>query len=277
MGPGDRGGWGVKAEYPNDLWNFNVGINMFGDALEPALGFLPRPGSRQYNVYAAYQPRPSGGLFSGVRQFFFELNPVLVTDLHGQTESFRTFIAPINFVTPAGDHGEVNYAPEYQRLTEPFEIAPGVIIPVGSYQFHRFRVQLESSTARPFSVSGTTWFGGFYDGHLTQLIGAVRWTETSGHLQLVFNVENDYGYLPEGNFTFRLWQLKSVYAFNPNVVLSAFFQYDSTIQNLGMNARLRWTITPGSDLFLVSEQGWRHPSPTPPHRSPRARGRPGDR
>jgi hypothetical protein len=259
VGPGDRGGWGVKAQYPNDLWNLNVGINMFGDALEPALGFLPRPGTRQYNVYAAYQPRPSGGFFSGIRQFFFELNPVLVTDLHGQTESFRTFMAPINFVTPAGDHGEANYAPEYQRLIEPFEIAPGVVIPVGSYQFHRFRVQLESSTARPFSVSGTTWFGGFYDGHLTQLIGAVKWTETSGHLQLVFNVENDWGDLPEGNFIFRLWQLKTVYAFNPNVVLSAFFQYDSTIQNLGMNARLRWTITPGSDLFLVWNKGWRHP------------------
>ena len=26
---------------------------------------------------------------------------------------------------------------------------------------------------------------------------------------------------------FRLWQLKTVYAFNPNLVLAAFFQYDS--------------------------------------------------
>ena len=76
-----------------------------------------------------------------MRQFFFEANPVLVTDLHGETESFRTFLAPINFQTQAGDHYEANYAPEYQRLTEPFEIAPGVVIPIGSYQFHRFRVQ----------------------------------------------------------------------------------------------------------------------------------------
>ena len=266
VGAGDRNGWGVKAEYPNDLWNFNGSVNVFGDALDPALGFLPRPGTRQYNVYLAYQPRPSPtSLFSGIRQFFFEANPVLVTDLHGETQSFRTFLAPINFQTQAGDHGEANYAPEYQRLTQPFEIAPGVVIPVGSYQFNRFRIQLESSPARPVSVGATAWLGDFYDGRLTQLIGALNWTERSGHLQLAFNVENDYGYLPEGNFTFRLWQLKTVYAFNPNVVLSAFFQYDSVLQKVGMNARFRWTITPGSDLFVVWNKGWKQsvlePSP----------------
>ncbi len=259
VGSGDRNGWGVKAQYPNDLWNFSGTVNVFGDALEPALGFLPRPATRQYAVYAAYQPRPSGGLFSGIRQFFFELNPTLVTDLHGETESFRVFMAPINFQTQAGDHGEFNYAPQYERLTEPFEIAPGVFIPPGSYQFHRFRVQIESSDARPFSAGATSWFGRFYDGHLTQLIGFVKWTERSGHLQLVLNVENDYGYLPEGNFIFRLWQLKTVYAFNPYILLSAFFQYDSEFQELGMNARLRWTIKPGNDLFVVWNKGWKHP------------------
>lgn len=260
VGSGDRNGWGVKAQYPNDLWNVNVGINAFGDALEPALGFLPRPGTHQYNVYAAYQPRPSAGsLFSGIRQFFFELNPVLVTDLHGDTESFRTFVAPINFQTQAGDHGEANYAPQYERLTAPFEIAPGVVIPPGTYQFHRFRVQLESSDARPFSVGATSWFGGFYAGRLNQFIGGVKWTERSGHLQLALNVENDYGYMPEGNFVFRLWQLKTVYAFNPYIVLSAFFQYDSEFRELGMNARLRWTIQPGNDLYVVWNKGWKHP------------------
>jgi hypothetical protein len=259
VGPGDRSGWGLKAQYPNDLWNIQGAFKEFGDALVPALGYLPRPGTRQYSTYVAYQPRPTGGPFSGVRQFFFEINPVLVTGLDGETQSFRTFLAPLNFQTQSGDHYEANYAPEYQRLTAPFEIAPGVVIPVGSYQFHRFRVQVESSDARPFSAGGTVWFGGFYNGHLTQVEGFVKWTEGSGHLQLAFNFENDYGYLPEGDFIFRLWQLKTVYAFNPNLLLSAFFQYDSESQDLGVNARLRWTIKPGSDLFVVWNRGWKHP------------------
>ena len=43
--PGQREGWGVKAQYPNDLWDIQASFNEFGDSLDPALGFLPRPGT----------------------------------------------------------------------------------------------------------------------------------------------------------------------------------------------------------------------------------------
>ena len=62
-----------------------------------------------------------------------------------------------------------------------------------------------------------------------------------------------------GDFIFRLWQLKAVYAFNPNLLLATFFQYDSESQDLGMNARLRWTFRPGNDLFVVWNRNWVHP------------------
>ena len=94
--PADRDGWGVKAQYPNDLWDIEGSFKQFGDSLDPALGFLPRPGTRQYTSYVAYQPRPAGPLAAFVRQFFFELNPVLVdrppgrdavvSDVHGAVQ-----------------------------------------------------------------------------------------------------------------------------------------------------------------------------------------------
>jgi len=258
-GPGQREGWGLKVQYPNDLWNVQASFKDFGDALDPALGFLLRPGTRQYTSYVAYQPRPSGGIFSGVRQFFFELEPTWVTGLGGETETWRVFAAPLNFRSQAGDHYEANFAPEFERLTKPFEVAPGVVIPAGSYQFNRVRLQIESSESRALSAGGTVWLGQFYDGRLTQVQAFVKWTEGSGHLQLDLSAENDYGYLPQGNFIFRLWQLKTVYAFDPKLILAAFFQYDSDSENLGMNARLRWTIQPGRDLFVVWNRGWKHP------------------
>ena len=258
-GSGQREGWGLKFQYPNDLWNLQASFKDFGDALDPALGFLLRPGTRQYTSYMAYQPRPSGGIFSGVRQFFFELEPEWITNLNGETETWRVFMAPLNFRTQAGDHYEANYAPEFERLSAPFEVARGVVIPPGSYRFDRFRIDIASSDSRPLSVGGTGWFGRFYDGKLTQVLAFVKWTEGSGHLQLDLSAENDFGYLPQGNFIFRLWQLKTIYAFNPNLILAAFFQYDSEAENLGMNARIRWTIRPGRDLFVVWNRGWKHP------------------
>ena len=54
----------------------------------------------------------------------------------------------------------------------------------------------------------------------------------------------------------RLWQVQGAYAWTPNLVLSSFVQYDTESQNVGTNTRLRWTIKPGNDLFLVWNRGW---------------------
>jgi len=37
---------------------------------------------------------------------------------------------------------------------------------------------------------------------------------------------------------------------------SSFIQYDTESQNVGVNTRLRWTIRPGNDLFVVWNRGW---------------------
>ncbi len=54
----------------------------------------------------------------------------------------------------------------------------------------------------------------------------------------------------------RLWQLNFAYAFNPDPVITNFLQYDNQSQNIGNNMRLRWTIKPGNDLFIVWNRGW---------------------
>ena len=75
-------------------------------------------------------------------------------------------------------------------------------------------------------------------------------------MQLEADTENDFGRLPEGNFVQRLWQLQGAYAWTPNLVLTSFVQYDTESQNIGTNTRLRWTIKPGNDLFIVWNRGW---------------------
>ncbi|PYX02288.1 MAG: hypothetical protein DMG86_07660, partial [Acidobacteria bacterium] len=75
-------------------------------------------------------------------------------------------------------------------------------------------------------------------------------------VQLEADAENDFGHLPQGNFVQRLWQLQGAYAWTPNLVLSNFVQYDTESQNIGTNTRLRWTIKPGNDLFVVWNRGW---------------------
>ena len=256
---GNGSGYGIKIDYPNDLWDVSFRFDEFGDALEPDLGFLPRRGIRQYRLGIAYQPRPEGGPFAWVQQFFFELVPYLVEDLSGRTESWSVFTAPFNVRTRSGWHLEANWIPQFELLKEPFEVSPGVVIPAGSYPFTRFRTEVNSPSAFPLRVTAVVQVGDFFTGHLTETLATVAWTEPSGHLQLELDAVNDFGSLPQGDFIERLWQARAAYSFTPDLFFQAFLQYDSGSRNVGMNSIVRWTIQPGRDLFLVWNRGWVSP------------------
>jgi len=262
-----RTGWGFKVDYPNDRWEVSAQASEFGEALNPALGFLPRPGIRKYDAGVAFQPRPDGGPFSWVRQFFFELFAHRVDSIAAApaslpasspdcaTESWRVFTAPFNIETQTGEHLEANWQSQFECLREPFEIVPGVMIPAGEYRFPRFRVEGQSSPHRAWSGGSTLWFGGFYDGHLSQLEQFVSWTSHGGHLYLRLDRESDTGHLPGGRVAQRLWQGSTVYAITSYLVISTYGQYDA--DSLGINSRLRWTIHPGTDVFVVWNRNWR--------------------
>jgi hypothetical protein len=257
VGPGSKVGWGFTADYPNDLLDCAASVNQYGNALEPLLGFLPRPGTRRTDAFCAYQPRPSKtGPFRWIRQEFFENEYLRYTDPQGVLESWEYFMAPINVRFESGDRFEFNWNPHGEILLVPFDIAPGVVIPPGSYQFTRYRLEAQTSGHRPLQFGTTTWFGTFFDGHLTQWENYIKWTSPKGRVQLEADAENDFGRLPQGNFVQRLWQLQGAYAWTPNLILSSFVQYDTESQNIGTNTRLRWTIKPGNDLFVVWNRGW---------------------
>jgi uncharacterized protein DUF5916 len=261
-GPGRRDGWGLMLDYPNDFWNAYVRVLEFGDALQPALGFLPRPGTRKYEIWNALQPRPDpGSRFRFIRQAFFETEYTQVDGLDGRTQSRRLFEAPFNIETESGEHFEVNWVPTYEFLTQDFEVADGVVIRQGrGYHFTRYRIEAQSAKTRTWSVGSTVWLGGFYGGRLTQTEAYVNWDVLRGHLHQKLDLENDFGHLPEGDFIQRLFQLQNVFAFSPRLLLFGYFQYDTESRSLGMNARLRFTFRPGNDLFVVWNRNWSHPA-----------------
>ena len=255
--PGQSDGWGVRATYPNDLLELVFEVNEFGEALDPALGFLPRPGTRQWTTRGAWKPRPElKGFLGSVRQLFFEVLATRIDRLDGPTESWQIYTTPLNAQTHSGDRLEVNWVPQLERLDQPFQVARGVAIPPGEYRFDRWRVQFQTTRARPWRIDSIVWFGDFYTGRLTQLDNLVGWTFGPGRLRLELGSEIHFGDLPEGDFVQRLWQLKTVWGLSPNLFVSSFVQYDSESRDLGINSRLRWTLRPGRDLYVVWNRNW---------------------
>jgi hypothetical protein len=50
--------------------------------------------------------------------------------------------------------------------------------------------------------------------------------------------------------------VRSDYAFNPRLNATLFGQWDNQSNRASTNARVRWTVKPGSDLFVVWNSSW---------------------
>ena len=243
--------YGARVAYPNDRWSGMLGFKRIGEDFRPALGFAPRTGIRKDDGEAGFQPRI--GRF-GIRQLRFRAGPTVVTDLAGENETWEVFTALPDIEFDSGE--EVgSWVPTFDRLTFPFEIRPGVVIPPGSYRWSRYQAEVSSATKRPWVVEVGLWWGGFYGGTLHQLESALT-LKPSSHLSLRLQLERNDVELPEGNFVTQLLSARVDYSASPNVTWSNLVQYDSDSRVLGFQSRFRWILRPGNDLFVVVSRGW---------------------
>ncbi|MEN8194822.1 MAG: DUF5916 domain-containing protein, partial [Bacteroidota bacterium] len=244
---GDKKSYGFKIDYPNDLFDIALIYKYIGDAFQPSLGFVPRKGVKIYQLGFSYMPRPK---LNFIRQFFFESWSRLVTDLNNQWESYSLFTAPIYFLMESGDRFEFNIRPVGERLIEPFEIEDGIVLPADEYHYMRYRLQFETASKRPISCEATWWFGTFYSGTLDNLEFSLSLRFTSNVI-LDFHYEKNIVDLTEGAFQQDLFGSRLQLNFSPNLQLSSFIQYDNDSNLFGTNTRIRWTINPLTDLFVV--------------------------
>ena len=212
---------------------------------------MPRRGVQVASVGVDFQPRPArpvAGLH--VRQMFHEFEASVVSDLAGTWESYRLFMAPVNWRLESGDRFEFNVVPLGERLREPFEIDDGVTIPGGTYRWTRYRLEGELATKRRFGGQATWWFGGFYSGRLHQLELEASW-KPSPLVMVELTGERNAGHLAEGSFTQDVAGARLSLALTPDLQLASLVQYDNGSESVGTNTRLRWTFAPAGELFLV--------------------------
>ncbi|WP_309673566.1 DUF5916 domain-containing protein [Gemmatimonas sp.] len=255
---GEKTAWGAKIDYPNDLWQISATFKRIGDGFDPSLGFVPRAAAQIITFTSNFVPRPRGRVAGlRVRQMVNEFQPRVVTDLNGKWESYRIFMAPVNWRLESGDRFELNVNPTGERLAAPFTIAPGVTIPVGAYHWYRYRLEGGLAAKRRLSGQATWWFGSFYSGTLNEIILTTAW-KPSSLINLEVNGTRNIGRLREGGFTQDLVGTRVRINVSPNLQLNSYAQYDNLSDTFGANTRIRWTFSPLGDLFIVCNHNLRH-------------------
>jgi hypothetical protein len=249
-------GFGFWIDYPNDLWNIFSGYSYYGDGLSPGLGFISRPGVQTWSFMTAFMPRPRKDSWLGkfVRQFFFEPYADFYWDLTGRLETRMISFSPaIQF--ESGDRIEGDISSNYDVLPFDFEVADGVVIPMGPYKYTTFRAGIESASHRPYQFEFNQHFGQFYSGHLyeTEIEVSLKY---KGYATLGVKTNFIRGRLPQGNFNENIYEFKADFFFSPNLGLMNYIQYDDVSKELGWQSRFRWQITPGNEIFLVYNKNW---------------------
>ncbi len=245
--------YGGELSFPNDLVSFSQKWIRIGEHYNPALGFVPRRGVRITSTTAEYRPRPD---VAGVRQLSFEFSYTEYYNLaQGMSETREVELTPFQAFFHSGDMVEYSWSGSRERLFEPWEIVDGVELPVGVYSFGMHSVAARTSEGRAVSASVEVGTGTFFSGTRQSLAGELAWRQ-SRHLTTAVEVERNWLSLKEGEFDTTLVAFRLDTAFTPALALSNLVQYDSESMNIGLQSRLRWTLIPGNELFLVLNHGW---------------------
>ena len=248
---GRRRAFGGKIDYPNDRWDVSATYKWIGDGFDPSLGFVPRADVQMASLGIDFQPRPRSPILGlHVRQMFHEFEASIVSDLDDHWESYRVFMAPINWRLESGDRFEFNVVPVGERLTEPFEIEDGVVIPTGRYHWNRYRLEAGLAAKRRFSGQFTWWFGDFYTGSLDEYQMTASW-KPSALFIVEMNGTRNVGRLAEGRFTQQVVGTRFRVNVSPDLQFNSYVQYDDESDSFGTNTRVRWTFSPVGDLFVV--------------------------
>lgn len=243
---GDKEAWGVTVDYPNDLWDIAFAHKRIGPEFDPSLGFVPRRGVKLYDFQGTFAPRPNTWL----HRMLYEARLFVASDMANRWESYEGFASWFNWDFASGDGVEFNLLPTGERLTAPFEIADGVAIPPGTYEWRRYEAQATSAAKRRLATDIVYQWGGFYDGTLERLVVDLTWNPAS-LVTLEGTLERNLGELPWGDFSQTVLGTRLRLNVSPNLNLSSVVQYDDISDLIGTNTRLRWTFRPQGDLFVV--------------------------
>ena len=266
--PGTSGASAAKEQSYRGAFNWNAdgaGLQAehlyVGDNFNPEVGLVRRSAfSRSYGQ-ARYSPRPKN--IHGVRKLFFEGSMDYYENTSGAVES-REAQGNVRIELTSSDQLNTEFSNQFEHLSAPFTVTPGVTIPVGDYSFSQARASWFMSASRRvsgfFSVAG----GEFYGGTLREFAWRGR-VEVSPSLSLEPQISLNHVDTPYGAGDTNVIGARATYTLTPRMFMAALLQYQSTTKSFSSNVRFRWEYQPGSELFVVySDARDTNDTPFPP-------------
>jgi len=251
---------------------YDLSLSRTGAAYNPAVGFQMRDDyfSIRNRIGYGWAPGENSPLFRHNLSLFSNAS---MRNTDGSVESAE--LGPTwSGSTKKSSMFNIALKTYYEDLVEPFELTDEVEVPEGSYTFHGLEAFYMTPAGRLYTVFMNLTAGGFYDGRRLSLGLTPMWSPSP---QLSFEgfYQINHVTFPERDeeFTTHIGRLRLVLTLTTSFSTMAIAQYNSAVDAVIANVRLRYNPQEGTDLYLVYNEGLNtdryHTDPRPPFTSDR--------
>jgi hypothetical protein len=245
--------------WKNDRHNYGLTYLDVGEHFNAEMGYIPRIDIRSLAAQAAWTPRPK---WRGVRQLTFSGDASYFENHRGQPDS-RSQTITFGLEQQDAAKFQASLRSEYDLLPYDWTIGPGRTIPMGGYTWATFKTSYTTNQSRRVYGGGSVQLGGYYNGHKQSYSVNLNGLPLKRLL-----VESNYTHnrieLPgEPTYPTNTVNARISYPFAANLFLKGFVQYNDERRLANVNVLFWYIYRPGSDFYVVFNQGWNTDVPGP--------------
>ena len=251
----DRSARGLRFNFPNDPWSGSLSYREFGVSYDPAVGFSRRNSFRRVEPRIRFSPILEKS--STIRELKWEVSFENLMSLQWKKLTQNIRLTPLSIRFESGDEISYQIIRNFERLEYDFNILGdnSIVIPVGNYTNWSHQIELETANYRKIVYGIELKTEGFWSGNRTEYENELIFRPFPG-INLNLGYIHSRVDLREGNFKTNLVRFLGDFDFTPFISFSSNIQYDDISENIGMNNRFKYTITPGSDIYFVYNHNW---------------------
>ncbi len=235
-------------------FGYDFSFSWAGEEFNPGMGFEMREDYYMYRVQLQYGWLP--GENSRLYSHSFQVGAMNFYRMEdGSLESAR-YGPAWSFTTKSMMQGRLSLSYNLEDVDEEFEFSEETNIPIGKYEFFSATGFLMTPMSRSFYTLGQFELGQFYDGTRFSLTLTPTWNiNSSVALSGMYQINRLDFKKRNQEYLGHIGQLKLLYMFSTKLSASAFIQYNSEIEAIISNFRLRYNPREGNDFYIVYNEG----------------------
>ena len=251
----DRSARGLRFNFPNDPWSGSLSYREFGNSYDPAVGFSRRNSFRRVEPRIRFSPILEYN--SIIRELQWELSFENLMSLQWKKLTQNIRLTPLSIRFESGDEISYQIIRNFEKLDYNFDIIGdnSIIIPIGNYSNWLHQIEFETSNYRKIVYEIELNAEGFWSGNRTEYQNNLTFRPYPG-INLSLGYIHSKVNLKEGSFNTNLIRFLGEFDVSPFISFSSNIQYDDISEQIGMNNRFKYTLTPGSDIYFVYNHNW---------------------